>query len=206
MNAKRYRDPEATKAALLAAAEKIFLEKGFGNTSLSDIARKAGMTKSLIHHYFGSKEGLWQEVKMRRFALYADQQLKMLEDQPASMELLTESFKLYFSYLKNNPEVVRLLAWIFLERDQKDCLKLDKVLVRIGVGKFRELQAQGKLRNDIDPKFMQFIFLALIQHWFQDREHFLQEFCFDGVPEVKDLDESFLESAAKIFLEGILPR
>ncbi|MGD9209958.1 MAG: TetR/AcrR family transcriptional regulator [Desulfobacteraceae bacterium] len=206
MNAKRIRDPEATKHALLNAAEEIFLEKGYGNASLSEIARKANMTKSLIHHYFGSKVGLWQEVKMRRFSSYMDQQLKMLQDQPATVELLSDSFRLYFHYLKNNPQMVRLLAWIFLERDEDGCLDMDKKLVRIGIEKFTELQAKGKLRDDIDPKFMQFVFIALISHWFQDKEHFIKDYCKDGLPEGEDLDETFMESAAKIFMQGILPR
>ena len=73
MAPKQQRDPEATRAALLEAAETLFLEKGFGNTSLSEIGRQAGITKSLIHHYFGSKEGLWREVKTRRFMQYAQE-------------------------------------------------------------------------------------------------------------------------------------
>ena len=120
MGTKRQRDPEATKAALLDAAESVFLEKGFGNTSLTEVARKAKMTKSLIHHYFGSKDGLWVEVKRRRFSSYMERQLKMLQDQPATVGLLSDSFRLYFHYIKQNPEMVRLLAWIFLERDLEE--------------------------------------------------------------------------------------
>ena len=33
------REPEVTRKALLEAAETVFLEKGFGNTALSEIAR-----------------------------------------------------------------------------------------------------------------------------------------------------------------------
>lgn len=206
MNTKRTRDPEATKAALLEAAEKIFLKKGFGNTSLSDIAREAGMTKSLIHHYFGSKEGLWYEVKTRRFSAYVEQQHRMLEDQPATVDLLSDSFRLYFHYLKHNPELVRVMAWIFLERDPSDCFHKEKLIINAGAEKIREVQAQGKLRADLDPRIILFVFTGLAQHWFQDREHFLNEFCKEGLPQGDDLDEVFLESAVKIFFEGILPR
>ncbi|MEZ4645667.1 MAG: helix-turn-helix domain-containing protein [Chloroflexota bacterium] len=30
---------------------------------MSAIARHSGVTQSMIHHYFGSKEALWQAVK-----------------------------------------------------------------------------------------------------------------------------------------------
>ena len=65
------RNPEATRASILEAAEEVFLEKGYSAAALSAIARRAGVTKSLLHHHFGSKEGLWHEVKLRRFSHYA---------------------------------------------------------------------------------------------------------------------------------------
>ncbi|MBC2709565.1 MAG: TetR family transcriptional regulator [Desulfosarcina sp.] len=44
------------------------------------MAQRAGITKSLIHHYFGSKKGLWREVKTLRFMHYADRQMAMLKE------------------------------------------------------------------------------------------------------------------------------
>src|SRR5690606_25552520 len=55
---RRRRDPDATRAEILEAAEQLFLQDGFGRTSISAIARLAGVTKSLIHHHFGTKEAL----------------------------------------------------------------------------------------------------------------------------------------------------
>ena len=79
MNAQK-RDAEATKNALLDAAEEVFLEKGYGDTAISAIAKKAGITKSMIHHYFGSKSGLWQAVKLRRFEDFFNKQMNMFEE------------------------------------------------------------------------------------------------------------------------------
>ena len=131
------RDPEATRQALLDAAETVFLEKGFGDTALSEIARRARITKSLIHHYFGSKEALWREVKQRRFDHYAKDQLAMLTNAEPVAELLRNSVKLYFRFLKNNPEIVRILAWMFLERDQVDCLLRGQELTEAGTAKIQ---------------------------------------------------------------------
>ena len=61
----RVRDPEGTRAAVLAAAERLFAEQGFANTSLRDISCTSGVSHPLIHHHFGSKEGLYQAVKRR---------------------------------------------------------------------------------------------------------------------------------------------
>ena len=98
MNA-RTRDPDATRAAILDAAEEVFLEKGFGNTAMSAVAGRAGVTKSLIYHHFGSKDDLWREVKTRRFLPYAEQQQRMLDDAQPSPELLRRSIEAYFRFL-----------------------------------------------------------------------------------------------------------
>ena len=198
------RDPEATREALLDAAEVVFLEKGFGNTALSEIANRAGLTKSLIHHYFGSKKNLWQEVKQRRFDFYGRQQLDMLSDAPPTEDLLRNSVELYFRFLKNNTEIVQILAWMFLERDMDECLTKDQELIEAGLEKIRAGQAAGHLRRDVDARFILFIFLGLAQHWFQDKDHFRHDFGTDGLPE--DIDEAYLADMLKIFMEGVRPR
>ncbi len=204
MSKRPQRDPELTRAALLAAAEDVFLEKGYGNTSLSEIARRAGMTKSLIHHYFGSKEGLWREVKYERFTQYAERQMAMLRDAHPSPELLRASLAFYFDFLRQNPQIVRILAWMFLEQDQDDCLAVDRELIVQGVDKLRQAQAENQLRDDIDPRFILFVFIGLCQHWFQDKAHFINDFGVEGLP--PDLDEAYLSAIIKIFFEGLLPR
>jgi TetR/AcrR family transcriptional regulator len=202
--APRQRNPEATKDALIEAAEAILMEKGFGNTSLSKIAKRAGITKSLIHHYFGSKEGLLREVKTRRFMHYAEQQSEMLKNTKPSAELLRASVAFYFDFLRRNPQIVRILAWMFLEQDQDECFEMDRQLIQQGVEKVRETQAAGQLRSDIDPKFIIFIFISLCQNWFQDKKYFMESFGAETIP--GDLDEAYLSSMIKIFFEGILTR
>lgn len=198
------RDPEATREALLDAAEAVFLEKGFGNAALSEIARRAGLTKSLIHHYFGSKKDLWREVKQRRFDVYGHQQLDMLSDAKPTANLLSDSIALYFRFLKENPEIVQILAWMFLERDMDECMDKDRALIEAGIDKIRSGQASGHLRADVDARFILFTFLGIAQHWFQDKEHFVHNFGIEELPE--DIDETYLEAMLKIFMEGVRPR
>lgn len=52
------RDPERTKAALLAAALAEFSAKGRAGARTSAIAARAGVNKQLISHHFGGKDGL----------------------------------------------------------------------------------------------------------------------------------------------------
>lgn len=203
MNASR--DPHATRKAILDAAESVFLERGFADASMSHIARQAKVTKSLLHHHFGSKDGLWEQVKVRRFSTYAEAQMQALENTESSAELLRESMQAYFRFLQANPQLVRILAWVFLEHQQEDeCLKMDQVLVDAGTQKIREAQEAGELRPDIHPAFILFTMIGIAQHWFQDRTHILGHLDLD----LKDgeLDEAYLQDVVKIFFEGVLPR
>lgn len=51
--------PTETRDAILAAARELFAEKGYDGASVRAIARSAGVDPALVHHFFGSKEGLF---------------------------------------------------------------------------------------------------------------------------------------------------
>lgn len=52
------RDRSARERALLAAATRLFAQRGFESTTTREIAAEAGCAEGLIHRYFSSKEGL----------------------------------------------------------------------------------------------------------------------------------------------------
>lgn len=52
-------ESEQTRDLLLQVAEQLFLEKGLAKTSLSDIAKAAGMTRGAIYWHFEDKGALF---------------------------------------------------------------------------------------------------------------------------------------------------
>ncbi|MBW1601228.1 TetR family transcriptional regulator [Streptomyces sp. JJ66] len=48
-----------SRQAILQAARTRFAEQGYGGASLRAIAQDAGVDAALVHHFFGSKEGLF---------------------------------------------------------------------------------------------------------------------------------------------------
>ncbi|MGI5153864.1 TetR family transcriptional regulator [Microbispora sp. CA-102843] len=48
-----------TRGEILAAARRVFAEKGFDKATIRGIAREAGVDPALVHHYFDSKEGMF---------------------------------------------------------------------------------------------------------------------------------------------------
>ncbi|WP_405087495.1 TetR family transcriptional regulator [Microbispora sp. NBC_01389] len=48
-----------TRGEILAAARRVFAEKGFDKATIRGIAREAGVDPALLHHYFDNKEGMF---------------------------------------------------------------------------------------------------------------------------------------------------
>jgi AcrR family transcriptional regulator len=65
--APRKRDAEATRAAILKAAQAQFTRLGYDHVALRDIASEAGADVALVKRYFGGKEGLFTEALKASF-------------------------------------------------------------------------------------------------------------------------------------------
>jgi TetR/AcrR family transcriptional regulator len=193
------RDPDLTRENILAAAHDLFVDKGFAAVSMREIAARSGVTKSLIHHHFGSKEALWELVKEKAFAAYAESQEAELRAADApDADLLRNAVAAYFQFLAANPGVVRLFAWTHLDEDQS-CGRLDADLVGLGASRIRQAQERGLLRPDVNPAHVVTMFVNACTQWFEARTHHSQ---WPGVGS----DQEYLDDFLKIFMEGLLPR
>ena len=51
--------PATRREEILDTAGRLFAERGYAAVSASEVARQAGVTPGLLHHYFGGKRGLF---------------------------------------------------------------------------------------------------------------------------------------------------
>ena len=64
----RNKYPEVTVERILDAAQRLFLEKGYDNTTVQDIVDElGGLTKGAVYHHFKSKEEIMDAVGDRMF-------------------------------------------------------------------------------------------------------------------------------------------
>src|SRR4051812_30315171 len=56
---RRRLTPDARRAELLAAGERVFTSKSYEEVSIEDIAEAAGVSKNLLYHYFTGKRELY---------------------------------------------------------------------------------------------------------------------------------------------------
>lgn len=200
---RRY-DPEGTRQAILAAAQRIFVDKGVGNTSMNDIASAAGVTKSLIHHHFGSKDELWVAVKEASFDQYFRAILEIIRSEGKGNSPVRDVIEFMFQFHRQHPEMTRLLSWMHLDEDP-GVHPLHEQVCREGIERLRRGQREGHLRDDVEAAWIQAIFLILTSGWFRGRAMYCG---WDLGPEDEggDRDERFLRDMLKIFFEGVRPR
>lgn len=80
-------DP-AKRAAILDGAAQVFLDKGFDAAGVNDICRAAGVSKSTLYVYFGTKEALFGIlVEHERDRLFAGVERQLEGDGPLEARL-----------------------------------------------------------------------------------------------------------------------
>ena len=109
----RERNPARTRAAVLDAAEKLFAQKGFEATSLSEVGTAAGVSRGTPGYFFGSKSDLYQAVLDRSFtevreAVRAGRARALASNQTPDA-ILAGAVSDYFDVLAARPNFIRLI-------------------------------------------------------------------------------------------------
>ena len=62
-------DPAQRRQQILDAANDLFAERGYEEVTVEDIARAAGVTRGLVHHYFGGRTEVYLALLERLYAI-----------------------------------------------------------------------------------------------------------------------------------------
>jgi TetR/AcrR family transcriptional regulator len=139
------RDPDATKARILAAAVREFSAKGISGARVDAIAERARVNKRMLYYYFESKEGLFREILRRRLAEGA---AKLRASNVSDTERLAERT----ARLAGQREYTRLTMWEALETNPDRPVNEDerRALYADWVESVRDEQRAGRLPADLD--------------------------------------------------------
>lgn len=104
------KSPERTKARIIHSAALLFARYGFSGTSMSRIARKAGVNKASVYYHFRGKDTLYRivlEAGLKNMIRRVHYRLVSARTGDRDERQLIETF---FDYWRTNPEVLKLMV------------------------------------------------------------------------------------------------
>jgi AcrR family transcriptional regulator len=101
-------DVEGTKVRLLTEARDLYLEAGFTQFSLREVARRVGVSAPAVYRHYRSKEALLGEVCAAGFRQFGSYLLRSLSE-PTPRARLVRSGELYYRFALENPRDYRVI-------------------------------------------------------------------------------------------------
>jgi len=171
------RDPERTRAVILAAATAEITAKGLGGARVDEIADRAGVNKRMIYHYFGDKDGLYLAVLEAAYAEIRSEEIKLDLGKRDPVEGMRELLQFTWNYYRDHPEFLSLLATenlhkaAYLKRSKK-IRELHSPLVGM-IDDLLQRGAKAKVfRKDVDPVEL-YISIAALGFFYLSNRHTL---------------------------------
>lgn len=103
--------------AIQQAALDLFAYKGYVNTSISDIAKTANISKGLMYNYFSSKEQLLEAILKEAFTVSADIMDPVTDQHLSAVERLITLIKATISFYQTNTTYLKLLHSLSLQEE-----------------------------------------------------------------------------------------
>jgi AcrR family transcriptional regulator len=152
---------EPVRARLVKAALDCFLADDYHNVTTRLIAERAGANVSMIRYYFGSKEGLYEEMIRETLAPLLD----VLDGQMlASVGGFTDFLRLYYDTMSARPEFPKLIVKVLALNHGPGRRFLQQLLERgrtRGARKVADLKADGRIDAGVDPDILRLAFVSL---------------------------------------------
>lgn len=143
---------ESMEERILTCAERLFLEKGFDGTSMSDIALCVGINRPTLHYYFRTKDKMFRAVLARIVLSFVPQVYDIVAGRDKSVaERVSQVIDAYILIFMEKP----CLPLFMVREVQRDFDFLARMLRQEQIDRYahkiiRALQAEmdeGKLKK-----------------------------------------------------------
>jgi AcrR family transcriptional regulator len=142
------------KQKIVREAEIIFSDKGYHQSTMSDVALAVGVSKATLYQYFANKEDLLVSVLERMTEERQAQMLDILQDRTIASVASREFFE---EFLQRSKDAGKLAFDLLYEISRNDSIKrkirdeYDDGLDRI-VSFITTMKKRGVVRKDVDSR------------------------------------------------------
>jgi AcrR family transcriptional regulator len=115
----KIKDNDSAGEKIIQAAKKEFALRGYNGARMGEIAKTAGVNKALIHYYFKSKEGLYQQVLKKSFGLGERTEIGIYADKwrlsPSQKLYVLFYLIIHLTFRGKDRDRYRILYWEIVE-------------------------------------------------------------------------------------------
>ena len=180
-----------TKKRIIDSARELFAEKGYQQTTVMDISKKAGLSEAALYEYFQGKEGLLLMIP----DLWVSHLLNDLDGQLFGIKGASNKLRKFLWWYLHKVEESPLdakIVYLFLKTNAKfmetEVYGNVKALYAHLIDIFEEGRLEGEMKPDLNPYFARDVFIGTMEHlvtrWLlKERSYSL----FENLEEVFDL-------------------
>jgi AcrR family transcriptional regulator len=140
----------------MKAAVELIAEHGYHAMSLEAVGKRAGYSRGLVSHRFGSKEGLVRMLVQRMLAQWNEARRDPALQGRSGLEAVQSIVSAHGAALREAPQRVQALYRLMFESHgeleplREDFARIDREQRELVVGLLRAAQKQGAVRQDVE--------------------------------------------------------
>ena len=165
-------DPDSAKGRLLAAAAKLFREKGYARTTVRDLAAEVGILSGSIFHHFSNKEEILFGVMLEVVMAMEEALKESLAEAETTTDKIRALITTELDFIHGeagNATAVLIYEWrVLSEEHQQELLEGRDNYFRYWHETLQQAKAEGL--TVIEPKYLRQLLhgaLAWTTYWYQ---------------------------------------
>jgi AcrR family transcriptional regulator len=134
------KDPEERRQELIEVAERLFKEKGYESTAVSDIVKEINVGQGTFYHYFRSKEDILDAVAEKQVAslAYEAEMIAKSDADPANKLNATMN-----SFLRANSSELGLMELLHQKGNYLLHQKIEEIIEKRVLPKMMQVASKG---------------------------------------------------------------
>lgn len=154
---------EATRQAILNAAEQLFLAQGYNGTSMRQIAEGAGdIAVGGIYNHYKSKGEIFRALLEARSPYPKVIELLDTIQEDSGPQMLAAAFRAMSNLMQQHYGFIRLVAIDIQEHNADTVISLISILLPHAIQFFARAQAAGHIRRDVPVFVLARTFVSLL--------------------------------------------
>lgn len=146
---------QSSKDKILQVAASEFAEKGFSGARVDEIAKAAGVPKSLIYYHFKSKEEIL-EVLMARFLEEYEAILSTASEVHNEESMIKRMQDVYYDFGQRNSDLIRVLWMEALKKGN------EKPLIYKMLDSFMEIEKKHMKNQEVHKRRIEEFFTSML--------------------------------------------